>query len=210
MRPRIPRLSAIATAFALLLCCACSGCLLLGDPDRDSDRPSLHDRDRDGFFNRNNRDRDFDNGADPNSFDCPADGSDCDSGNCPYNKGAIGGETTNASDRSAAALVARYSVQCLGTCHVDIDKQAATSPVDHSKLNEVKTGAFCCMRCKQATVGDGWHNLVSEEGDSALFLCESCWSRTSPAERVGFLNVYLQKTNYSGSPMGERLKSALQ
>jgi hypothetical protein len=66
------------------------------------------------------------------------------------------------------------------------------------------------MRCRQKTVGSAWHNLVTPQGDSVLFLCENCWSKTSPSERKGFLTVYLQATGNTDTPLGERLKSAVR
>lgn len=214
-----PALLASFTSLAILLCVACSGCLLLGSPDscdNCDNCPAQRDGDRDGIFNRRDRDRNDD--RNPNDFDFDdsrSPDSGCPDGKCPYGDtetdlGDTNNQSTAASDHAAASLVARHGIGCLGTCRVSIDREAATAPLDRSKLDEVKTGSYCCMRCRQLTVGDSWHNLITDAGDSALFLCKSCWTKTSPTERRGFLNLYLQANGQSETAIGQRFKSSIR
>ncbi|WP_146581326.1 hypothetical protein [Neorhodopirellula pilleata] len=66
------------------------------------------------------------------------------------------------------------------------------------------------MRCQRPTVGDGWHNLTTPGGASALILCQDCWDRTTPRERLGFLNVHLQRVGKSNDPVAAKLRNAIQ
>lgn len=199
MPPKLTHARSIVLLAIAMLCFA-PGCLLLGSPETKHP-DNVFDQDQ----NQVDQDSGFDVDNDANDQDL--DDPDCPGGNCPYRNEGDGEQregfddpdTQAVADRTGEALVAvRAGLSC--------DANACNT----SRLHEKKTGTYSCMRCRQPTVGDGWHNLVTDEGDSALFLCQQCWDKSSTSERRGYLNVYLQTIKLTDTQIAARFKSSIE
>lgn len=201
MLPRPSKLGRITTLLACsLLCLFATGCILDGiiGSDRSERR---RDRDREGVFGE------FDQ-CEPGQCDHDKcfDELDCPDGKCPLGSTESPKPTADSTD-SASKNQANTSLCGTADCSNGQCKVTLGNP---DRLNETKTGAYKCMRCRKPTVGDGWHNLVTEQGDSAIFLCERCWSATSPSERAGFLRAHMQSAGNEKSAVYDRLISAIE
>ena len=70
---------------------------------------------------------------------------------------------------------------------LEIDKLMRTRA---STRSEKKTGSFICSHCKKPHVGEEWHTDWAEDGTPITFLCESCYSRMTPQQRVAVYQSY--------------------
>jgi hypothetical protein len=70
-----------------------------------------------------------------------------------------------------------------------------------STRSELKTGSFLCSNCRKSTVGE-WHTDWKEDGMPITFLCESCYQRMTPDQRMksyqGYVSRQLKSSGKSG------------
>ena len=71
---------------------------------------------------------------------------------------------------------------------------------------EVKTGGFVCSHCKQTKVGSQWHTDWAEDGTPITFLCEDCYRKMTPNQRLTAYKAYAQRQAIKGhSPLQQEL-----
>lgn len=161
--------------------------------------------------------------GDPPACDCPEcpqhngfNGSpeDCPGGQCPD---CPGGQCPTGAVCADEPVISGPCLPCGLPSHIPavvqrplVVRPSAVRPATQvDPLREVKTGSFACQRCRRSVVGDGWHELRTNEGDSVLLMCRSCWAQSSFAEREACLRNYLARNGLAGSPLGERLRASL-
>lgn len=72
----------------------------------------------------------------------------------------------------------------------DIAKLFSADQSQANRRSEMKTGAFRCSQCGNPSVGDEWHTDWTADGTPITFLCESCYGRMSPDQRVAAYQRY--------------------
>ncbi len=108
----------------------------------------------------------------------------------PYVIQATGFESPTSATREFPAINPLESET--GDCprcrpHVEVEKLLRKK---ESPRSESKTGSFICSNCKKPHVGEEWHTDWSEDGTPITFLCESCYSRMSPQQRIASYQAY--------------------
>jgi hypothetical protein len=71
---------------------------------------------------------------------------------------------------------------------------------------EAKTGGFVCSHCKRTKVGSQWHTDWAEDGTPITFLCEECYRKMTPNQRLVAYKAYAQRQAIKGhSPLQQEL-----
>lgn len=58
-------------------------------------------------------------------------------------------------------------------------------------LNESKTGSYLCQCCRHAKTGVLFHTSWTADGRPVTYLCDECWHRLSPPERMQQFNAWI-------------------
>ncbi len=82
----------------------------------------------------------------------------------------------------------------------------AASAVD--RLYEKKTGQWACVSCNRSLVGSAMHTTYAD-GEAITFLCQECWARKSPTERMNDFNRWITKQPPSSDAKVSAARSAV-
>lgn len=147
---------------------------------------------------------------------CPCPGGGCPDGVCPlpqqpWTPPSNAGSSEPANEVNADALdEVKSGPDCMncaprypaGPAYPTTPTSPLVLPSSYrqpaEQVEQPRTGAFQCERCKRPTVGDQWQEVWSDDGTPLTFMCRRCWEETNVEQRVAVLENYLKRSGITG------------